>query len=163
MNTRWDNCKKAAATTGKQLLVSCFVLHSSTRKNRYTVLYREGLTHLLLSYPGWLMTKLSTGRHFTQQNFRRTFLPLNFTFFLDTFFISGLHSSFCWRNRCSTTAKQGGRQEDVKLEEAIPREAAGQHTQCSFLLWTEDESLSPPWHRNTTATFATHSFRPWSS
>lgn len=32
------------------------------------------------------MTKLRTGRHFTWWNFRRTFLPLNFTFSLDTFF-----------------------------------------------------------------------------
>lgn len=86
MNTCWDNCKKAAATTGKQLHVSCLVLHASTRKSRYTILYREGLTQLLLSYLGWLMTKLRTGRHFTWWNFRRTFLPLNFTFSLDTFF-----------------------------------------------------------------------------
>lgn len=79
MNTCWDNCKKAAVTTGKKLCVSCFVLHGSARKSRYTIPYKEGLAHCLLSW--FTCDKIEYWKTFYTEVCGKTFLHLNFTFF----------------------------------------------------------------------------------
>lgn len=156
MNICWDNCKKAAATTGKQLHVSCFVLYVSTRKSRYTILYKEGLIHHLLSYPGLLMTKLSTGRCSAQRCIRR-FSALKFHSFSWHIFYLHVGSSQCYllKKHMFHHSKAGWEARRCNVRGGSPQGGCRSAQSMLLPLWTENESLSPPRHRNTMATFGT--------
>lgn len=167
MNSCWDNCKKVAATTGKQLHVSCFALHGRADAQFYTrkvlpIVYLLTLVYL------WQNRVL---QDILCRGVLEDFSPIKFHFFSWHIFLSP-----CW-----VFAVLFAEERDVPPQQrrvvnpqgAIPlgKSSLGNprggcqsaHSKCSFLLWTENESLSPPWHRNTIVTFATYSFGPWST